>query len=391
MKILHLCLGSFYIDKYSYQENILPKYHKKRGYDIEIIASLVTYDANGKYKLFDHGCTYMNEFQIPVTRLEYKKTKFNIWLRRYKGLNKALNLSGPDLIFVHGGQFWDTNIVKKYMKVNKNVKLVVDFHSDFNNSGRTWISKWILHRVIWKWRIKLIEKLASKIYCITPGVMRFVEQNYRIKSKLDLLPLGADTELIDSINKEYIRKKIRKDLHINETDLVIIHGGKLSDEKKTLQLIEAFSKLDDMSHLVIFGNPLNEYKAEFLNIIKGIDKIHYVGWLNTKEIYEHYFAADIACFPGGQSNLWQEAITCGLPLICEYQDDLKYLDLGGNVLFIMNSSVEQIETALSSLTNNIDKVHQMSNIAKEFGSNIFSCDKIAAKVISDVSINDVKV
>ena len=44
MKILHLMLACFYIDKYSYQENYLPKYHKKQGHDVEIIASLFTFE-----------------------------------------------------------------------------------------------------------------------------------------------------------------------------------------------------------------------------------------------------------------------------------------------------------------------------------------------------------
>lgn len=47
MKVLHICLASFYIDNYSYQENLLPIYHKKMGYDVEIIASLFNFDKNG--------------------------------------------------------------------------------------------------------------------------------------------------------------------------------------------------------------------------------------------------------------------------------------------------------------------------------------------------------
>ena len=37
MKIVHLCLCSFFPDNYSYQENLLPKYHKRLGYDVEVI------------------------------------------------------------------------------------------------------------------------------------------------------------------------------------------------------------------------------------------------------------------------------------------------------------------------------------------------------------------
>lgn len=47
MKILHLCLANFYIDNYSYQENMLPKFHKKLGYEVEIIASMQSFDRNG--------------------------------------------------------------------------------------------------------------------------------------------------------------------------------------------------------------------------------------------------------------------------------------------------------------------------------------------------------
>lgn len=48
MKVVHLCLGCFFPDNYSYQENMLPKFHKQLGYDVEVIASLATFDKNGK-------------------------------------------------------------------------------------------------------------------------------------------------------------------------------------------------------------------------------------------------------------------------------------------------------------------------------------------------------
>jgi hypothetical protein len=44
MKVVHLCLGCFYIDNYSYQENMLPKYHKLAGHEVSVVASLVSFD-----------------------------------------------------------------------------------------------------------------------------------------------------------------------------------------------------------------------------------------------------------------------------------------------------------------------------------------------------------
>ena len=37
MKIVHLCLGCFFPDNYSYQENMLPKFHKELGYDVKVL------------------------------------------------------------------------------------------------------------------------------------------------------------------------------------------------------------------------------------------------------------------------------------------------------------------------------------------------------------------
>ena len=75
MKIVHLCLGAFFPDGYSYQENMLPKFHQKMGYDVEVIASLVTFDKDGHFTLYPQAKTYRNEYRIRVTRLDYKKPR----------------------------------------------------------------------------------------------------------------------------------------------------------------------------------------------------------------------------------------------------------------------------------------------------------------------------
>ncbi len=72
MKILHVCLACFYIDGYSYQENMLPKFHKKMGYEVEIIASTLSFDGHGNSCNIRPG-VYDNEYGIRVTRLPYRK------------------------------------------------------------------------------------------------------------------------------------------------------------------------------------------------------------------------------------------------------------------------------------------------------------------------------
>lgn len=40
--------SEFFVDNYTYQENLLPKYHKMAGHDVTIIASLVSFSEKGK-------------------------------------------------------------------------------------------------------------------------------------------------------------------------------------------------------------------------------------------------------------------------------------------------------------------------------------------------------
>ena len=70
MKVLHCCLAAFYIDRYGYQENILPKIHKADGHKVEILASTENYIDKRKLGYVKPG-SYMNENGIKVTRLSY--------------------------------------------------------------------------------------------------------------------------------------------------------------------------------------------------------------------------------------------------------------------------------------------------------------------------------
>ena len=129
MRITHLCLACFFPDGYSYQENMLPKYHKKLGHDVSVIASLQTFDQNGKIAYLDHPSEYINENDLPVIRLAYKKPERVFKkLKRFEGTYKAIEKTKPDLLFIHGCQFMDMDIVVKYLKKHPGVTVYVDNH-----------------------------------------------------------------------------------------------------------------------------------------------------------------------------------------------------------------------------------------------------------------------
>ena len=90
MKVVHLCLAAFFPDNYSYQENMLPKFHKQLGYEVEVIASTQSFDQNGNVCYLDSIGSYYNEYDIKVTRLPYVSGS-TVWkkMKRYKGTYSA--------------------------------------------------------------------------------------------------------------------------------------------------------------------------------------------------------------------------------------------------------------------------------------------------------------
>ena len=68
MKILHLCLACFYIDNYTYQENILPRINHEDGHDVRILASTETYVDNAHLGYVEPA-EYVTEYGVPIKRL----------------------------------------------------------------------------------------------------------------------------------------------------------------------------------------------------------------------------------------------------------------------------------------------------------------------------------
>ncbi len=247
MKIVHLCLASFFPDNYSYQENLLPKFHKELGYDVEVIASTQSFDEHGKVCYLSNVGTYRNEYDIKVTRLPYK-TDNKIWkkLKRYQGCYEAIRRAKPDILFIHGGQFLDIDQVVRYAKENPKVVIYVDNHADFSNSATNWISKNVLHKIIWRMCENKIEPYTKKFYGVLPVRVEFLKEMYNLpENKCELLVMGADDEKVESAARQEVRKKIRMKYGIADDDFLVMTGGKIDKWKtQTLLLMNAVQNID---------------------------------------------------------------------------------------------------------------------------------------------------
>ena len=384
MKVVHLCLASFFPDNYSYQENLLPKCHKKLGYDVEVIASTQSFDEHGKVCYLDNIGTYQNEYDIKVTRLPYKSGN-KIWkkLKRYIGTFDAISNAHPDILFIHGGQFLDIDQVVKYLKNHPEVTVYVDNHADFSNSATNWISKNILHKIIWKRCEHKIAPYTKKFYGVLPIRVDFLKNVYGLpENKCELLVMGADDELVEKAKNSGSRERIRQQYGIKDNDFLIMTGGKIDPWKtQTLLLMQAVKNIDrDNVRLIVFGSVTQELSEQVKSLADG-KKIQYIGWINSKDTYDYFEAADLVVFPGRHSVMWEQVTGQGKPMVVKDWPGTHHVDLGGNVLFLSKDSVDEIQEKIEFLISNPDKVTEMSIIAERKGMQFFSYADISKRAI----------
>lgn len=387
MKIVHLCLSNFYIEDFGYQENLIPKFHKKSGHDVTIIASRFTYRKDNGHPDLAPAGEYTNSNGIKVIRIDYKHKwlgKLNDKLKIFQDTYKLLEKEKPDLIFNHGIQFLDLSEVVRYVNNHPTCRLIADNHAAYINSGTNVLSREILHKRIYKRVIQKALPNIEKIFVLAPGCRDFVTDMYQVpNNKMEYLYLGADTEKIDSYEKNEVKIKTRKLLNIDSEDVVLITGGKLTEGKNIELLLNSFKKMTNENiKLIIFGSFSDNINNKMLRMIESDERVKYIGWIDGQDVYKYYIASDIAVFPGTKSALWEQAICSGLPLICKEWEGMKYVDVGGNCIFLNKDDEDYLADKISMLIKDKDMYKNMQAIAESKGYETFSYERIAQQAIT---------
>ena len=135
---------------------------------------------------------------------------------------------------------------------------------------------------------------------------------------------GGYTQLIER-SKQYLGKKseLRREFGIPQDAVVILYTGRLSPEKGSIELMEAYKTVSHPKKaLVLVGNgQLRSRMQEFANQ-NDLDSIHFMGFQNRMEIGKFYSLADFLVLPY-QRETWglvvNEALCFSLPVIVSDQ------------------------------------------------------------------------
>lgn len=380
MKICHLCLNGPYNEGWNYQENLLPKYHAKQGNDVYQIVT--PYMWKGTELVLSEEKKYTNNNNVNIIRCKVKRgkiggTRFN----RYPELKQMLKEIRPEILFIHDVQFLDIVVVAEYLKEHSDCIAYADNHSDFSNSARNWISKNILHKIIWKNMAKIVAPYIKKFYGVLPARVDFLTNIYQLpKDKCELLVMGADDELVKTAKHSESREKIRKKYGISTDDFLVMTGGKIDAFKtQTILLMQAVRKSKNSKlKLIVFGSVAPELQEQVHGLADG-EKVQYIGWIDSKDSYFLFAAADLVVFPGRHSVFWEQVAGQGIPMLVKYWEGTTHVDCGGNVEFLYEDSEEEILEKVEKIAIP-ERYFLMKKIAEKSSTN-FMYSTIAKKSI----------
>lgn len=384
-------LCDFYNETLEFQENLLTKYLTKAGHEVVVVTS--TFDNVFDYYEARHDKSApRREYEDNGSRIIKLPFRFNFLnrIRPFVSIKPIINEFQPDLIYAH-------DIVpnmlecRSYMDANPNVRMIMDYHADYSNSGKNWLSLKVLHTIVrGKLILNRVRPYLSKIFPIVPAGFTFLNEVYGIDyADMELLPLGADIDVSEQIRNGTARSEIREELKIEKEDFVIFTGGKLSPRKQTELLIKAVNKINTRNlHLIVVGDA-SELNVDYLKMLKTVANnsanIHFMGWQTSERIYRYLAAADIAVFPASQSVLWQKSIAMHLPLVVGNtgNQSVEYLNKRGNIIMLKANAISEknIRITIENLINDERLRTSMSKAAEITKGEMLNWNSLIIKLL----------
>ena len=380
MKIAHICLNA-YTDGWGYQENLLSHYQMKEGHDVTIISSLTHLAPYLKEKeileIKSRGCEYTYN-GVKTFRLKTSIHTTGLTVHNPR-LFRTLCKVKPDIIFHHDCCPPSLFKVLFYKIFHPRTKIVVDNHADIINQSPNKVWNFLYNMIFVRLSLKFISPFVIKYYGVTPARCEYLKSPFGVpKKKISLLPIGADTDLVDSITSSRAVQRAKYGYPIDGK--IIVSGGKMGEDKGTVTLLNAFKCLrrnDKTLSLVLFGN-FSDTKTEAL--AKETDGVFVEGWCDRQKTIELLKLSDVACWPIHHTTLIEDAVACATPVVLRKTGNTIH-SVDGNGILIEHGNEDELLTAITSIL--YDGIYAEFKNAADIIKEKFGYHNISKQIIDD--------
>lgn len=262
------------------------------------------------------------KYKIQIIRLDVLFKVSNRILM--KGLWEKINFLNPDLLFLHGiGDFKDLRLFLAKPKY----KVVRDCHMSWVGSINPFAKYFlILYSKIFSPIINNSNKYL-KVYALGIEELQYLNSMGIKREKIEMLPHGYNKEFF--YYDRNARVKIRSDLEVNESSIIITYIGKFDEHKRPDLIFEILDLASDdlfEKHdikLLFIGSKKEEYMTRVFNERKKRSKFKgEIKILNSKrfeELKDWYSGSDICIWPKQTTLSSIHAQVCQTTVIMEKQ------------------------------------------------------------------------
>lgn len=298
------------------------------------------YEENEKIKEINISVISCKDELLDMNNYNYNKTKFYFVERGKK--NKKLN----QLLYTLINKLFKISWVRQSDFVKNSIKCITDKKIEFDAIlienyieavlpfSKSFPDKKIyfhLHNDKLNSQIingKKIVKACDKIITVSDYIKNRVNTIKGANKKTITLINSINVEKFGTIESKNNSKFLKEEYNLKKSDFLIIFTGRITKTKGVLELVKAFSLIDNLNiKLMIIGNswygsgmPNDKYMCELRSTSDKIrDRIIFTGYVDYEKIPDYYLMADLVIIP----SIWQEpcsltlfeAMASGVPLI----------------------------------------------------------------------------
>ena len=226
---------------------------------------------------------------------------------------------------------------------------------------------------------KITYACATKIYPNSLGLKDIIIQNkYTKPSKLKVIANGSSNGIdVSHFSAENIstetKSALRKELQINESDIVFVFVGRLVTDKGINELISAFKKLlidhQNIKLLLVgtFESELDPLQASTLSEIENNDNIINVGW--QTDVRPYFAISSVLAFPSyreGFPNVVMQAGAMDLPsIVTDINGCNEIIKHDINGLIIPPKDENQLYLAMKSLVEGSNEYKELAKVSRK--------------------------
>jgi len=303
------------------------------GYCHEILA-LDNNTGAGKWIRGSH--VRFHEFQRPPGRLQFFRALYGVLRERTPGLLMTYNWGATDAI---------------WLGTLAGVRKIIHSEHGFNMDEA--------QATLWKRNLvrAVVYRLASSVIVVSEALARLMHDQYHLKpERVAIIPNGVDTDVY--CPEKGVGTRIRKELGLLASDLVIGFAGRLDPVKNFSFMLEVFEgclKMDQRFRLVIIGEGPEEEGIRTLCRHKGLTSfIRLVG--KQDDVLPYLRALDMFLLTSVREQMPMsllEAMAVELPIVASAVGDIPGFIATGTegFVFALRMGSESFSQALYELAD----------------------------------------